>query len=178
MKLQALMLGVAVLGWAGAATAQTVACNLDLNIVDQDAAGTNVRASPNGAVIKVLKARSRWVNVDVSGQSGAWARVTAARHLGGEGGQAELWKGVGWVAFSKLGIDHFDGPTRIRDAPNADAKVLLSIENPWDNMMLHADAVLGCDGEWLKVRVRGVVGWANNGCTSYGVNCTQQPSPG
>jgi SH3-like domain-containing protein len=159
--------------WAATAPhAETTHCDVQLNITDQDPAGLNVRASPGGAVIAAVKAKNRWVQVEVTGQSGAWARIKSATLYSDEdAGGTLLWKGSGWVAFSKLGIDHFDGRTRIRTAPSEDAKVLLSLEGYDDSTAPPAEAILGCDHYWLKVRVKGVVGWTNYYCSNELTTC-------
>jgi hypothetical protein len=172
MRIKDLALAAAAWAAAGAATAQTVACNIDLNITDQDPAGLNVRASPGGPILAAVKARGRWVQAHVTGASGDWARVETATFINEAGPEVKvLWKGVGWVAFSKLGIDHFDARTRIRAAPSEAAKVLLSLEGYDDSTAPHAEAILGCDGYWLKVRVKGVVGWTNYFCSNELTTC-------
>jgi hypothetical protein len=172
MKLRRLILAAAAAAWAGSATAQTVSCIMDLDINDQDPAGTNVRASPGGPIIAALKARNRWVQVEVSGQAigpsgAAWARITSAKLQVDEHGNDEgaaLWEGVGWVAFSKLGIGYFYRDTPIRAAPDWRAKIVLSFKSYRDSQASPPEAILGCDGGWLKVSVKGVVGWADNWC--------------
>ncbi len=174
------MIVAAAAAWAmaDAATAQTVACNMDLNVADQDPAGLNVRASPGGAILTALKARNLWVQVHVTGRRSdaagvAWARIDKATLIGDETDSPDkvLFKGVGWVAFSKLGVEEFDTRTRIRAAPHADAKVLLSLEGWDDNALPTAEALLGCDGEWLKLRLKGVVGWTDNYCANQLTTC-------
>ena len=172
MRLRRLILAAALIGWAGAATAQTTACDVQLNITDQDPTGLNIRASPGGAVLAAVKAKGRWVQVEVTGQNGAWARIKTATEYSDENAGGTLrWKGAGWVAFSKLGIDHFDGRTRIRAAPNDQANVLLSLEGADDSTAPPAEAILGCDGSWLKVRVKGVVGWTDYFCSNELTTC-------
>ena len=178
MRLRQLALAAAALGCANAALAQTVACNIDLNVADQDPAGLNVRASPGGAILTALKARNLWVQVHVTGQrsdasGGAWARIDKATLIGDETDTPDkvLFKGVGWVAFSKLGVEEFDTRTRIRATPHGDAKVLLSLEGWDDNALPTAEALLGCDGAWLKVRLKGVTGWTDNYCANQLTTC-------
>ena len=169
MRLQGLILTAAVAAWAGAATAQTVSCAINLDIADQDPAGTNVRASPGGPIIAAVKARKRWVQVEVTGQDGAWARITSATLDADENGKPNgiaLWHGVGWVAFSKLGIAYFYSGTRIRVGPSSQAKIVLSLESYDEKTAPPAEAILGCDDRWLKVRVKGVVGWTDEWCNN------------
>ena len=173
-----LILAAVALAWAGAATAQTATCILDLNVTDQDPAGLNVRASPGGPIIAAVEAKKRWVQVEVTGQNGAWARITSATLEADENGESAdtvLWKGVGWVAFSKLGIGYFYGGTRFRAAPDEHAKVVLSLAGYRDSTAPPAEAILGCDGGWLKVRVKGVVGWTDQWCDDEGaLTCASQ----
>ena len=178
MKLRQLILAAVAVGGANAAVAQTVRCDMDLNIADQDPAGTNVRASPGGAVVKVVKAKDLWVQAHVTGAApgpsgGAWARIDEATLIGDETDSPDkvLFKGVGWVAFSKLGIEEFDTRARIRAAPSDKASVLLSLQGYDDEHMPVAEALLGCDGDWLKVRVKGVVGWTDNHCANRLTTC-------
>lgn len=169
-----LILAAAALGWAGAATAQTVACEATLDIADQDPAGLNVRASPGGAVVTALKARGRWVEVEVTGQNGGWAHIKSATMQADENDNVDnagpIWKGDGWVAFSKLGVSEFDSRSRFYAAPSEHAKLVLSLENYHDEGVL-PDAILGCDGEWLKVRIKGIVGWTHTWCTNQLTTC-------
>jgi hypothetical protein len=158
---------------SSAAVANTVACDVAVNITDQDPAGLNVRASPGGAVVTALKAKGRWVRVEVTGQDGAWARIKAATLEADENDNPSgkpLWKGVGWVAFSKLGVEEFDSRARFRAAPSEQAKVVLSLEGYGDKTA-PAEAILGCDGGWLQVRVKGVAGWTNVWCTNQLTTC-------
>ena len=153
--------------------AETVACNVAVNVTDQDPAGLNVRASPGGAVVTALKAKGRWVRVEVTGEDGAWARIKTARLEADENDNPSgelLWKGVGWVAFSKLGVEEFDSRARFFAAPNERAKLVLSLEGYGDKTA-PAEAILGCDGNWLQVRVKGLVGWTNVWCTNQLTTC-------
>ncbi len=154
-----------------AAAVQT--CSVTLDITDQDPAGLNVRASPGGPIVTAVKARGRWVEVEVTGQDGAWARIKSATLQADENdnpvGKA-LWKGVGWVAFSRLGVSEFDSRARFRAAPDEQAPLVLSLEGSVDAAVM-ADAILGCDGDWLKVRIKGVVGWTNFWCTNELTTC-------
>ncbi len=158
---------------AQVAQAQTAACDVRVNITDQDPAGLNVRASPGGPIVAAVKAKGRWVRVEVTAQDGAWARIKSATLEADESDNPDgrlLWKGVGWVAFSKLGVEEFDSRARFHAAPSEQSKVLLSLEGYGDKTA-PADAVLGCDGDWLKVRVKGVVGWTDQYCTNQLTTC-------
>ncbi len=175
MSLKQLILATAALGCANAATAQTVACDgVQLNIIDQDPAGLNVRASPSGPILTAVKAKARWVRVEVTGQDGPWARIASATLEADENDNPDagkvLWKGVGWVAFSKLGVEEFDSRARFHAAPSEQSKLVLSLES-YGEKTASADAILGCDGDWLQVRVRGVIGWTHQWCTNQLTTC-------
>jgi hypothetical protein len=156
---------------ATAAHAQTVACDMKLNITDQDPAGLNVRATPGGGVVTALKAKDRWVQVHVTGQSGAWARIDRATFISEDNaGGTPIFKSVGWVAFSKLGIEELNQQASIHVAPAEDSNVALGISDSEESAVPKAE-VLGCDGTFLKVKVSGVVGWTENFCSNQFTTC-------
>ena len=180
MRLYAQLTVSAALAVATGAIAATTPCRGTLDIADQDPAGANVRASPGGPIIGKVKARGRWVEVEVTGQAldasgGAWARVTAATLQADENDSVDdagkvLWKGSGWVAFSELGVSEFDSRSRFHAAPSERSKVVLSLESYHDEGV-DPEALLGCDGDWLKVRIKGVVGWTHTWCTNQLTTC-------
>ena len=174
-----LILAAAALAYAHGATAATTPCSATLDIADQDPAGLNVRASPGGPIITALKAQGRWVEVEVTGQAidpsgGAWARIKSATLQADENDNVDhagvIWKGAGWVAFSKLGVSEFDSRSRFYAAPSKTAKLVLSLESYHDEGV-DPDAILGCDGDWLKVKIKGVVGWTDTWCTNQLTTC-------
>jgi hypothetical protein len=152
-------------------SAQTVACDVKLNVTDQDPAGLNVRASPGGAVVTALKARNRWVQVQVTGQSGAWARIDRATFISEDNaGGTAIFRGVGWVAFSKLGIEELNQQAVILAEPKDSAQTVLKISEGDEAKVPKAD-VLGCDGPYLRVRVKGLVGWTQDYCSNQFTTC-------
>ena len=173
MRKSVLVAAMAAAFLSTTARAGAVTCNVAVNITDQDPAGLNVRASPAGAIITAVKAKGRWVRVEVTGQDGAWARIKTARLEADENDNVSdqlLWKGVGWVAFSKLGVEEFDSRSRFHAAPNEQSKLVLSLEG-YGEKTAPAEAILGCDGDWLLVRVKGVVGWTHAWCANQLTTC-------
>jgi hypothetical protein len=170
--LLAAALGLALVLPGRVSSAQTVACDVKLNVIDQDPAGLNVRASPGGAIVTALKAKGRWVQVHVTGQSGEWARIDDGREIRDEMGEPEkpLFNGAGWVAFSKLGIEELNSVAFIRDAPVEDARTLLKVQEGDESKRPHA-TVLGCSGQFLKVRAGAVVGWTREYCANQLTTC-------
>ena len=163
---------------AGEALAAPQVCNVKLNVTDQDPAGLNVRATPQGRVIGTLKAKGQWVQVDVVGAAGAWAQIRSATYMEkqpdprGIVGINTSWDSpAAWVAFSKLGISELDDRAFIRDAPAEGAKTLLVIDDGGDEAKLPPVEVLGCAGDFLKVRVKGVVGWTREFCSNEFTTC-------
>jgi uncharacterized protein YbjT (DUF2867 family) len=171
---RALILGLAACATltCGGALAGTplTACDVKLNVADPDPAGLNVRATPGGAVIAALKAKGRWVQTHVTGQSGTWAAIDAATYMLDDGDETPLFAGHGFVAFSKLAIDELDQRSRILAAPKDDAKLLLLISES-DETLLPKAEVLGCEGRYLKVRVKGLVGWTRDFCSNEFTTC-------
>jgi hypothetical protein len=169
LRLAVVAVVLAAAGGAHAAAATTR--DVNLNVTDQDPAGLNVRAAPAGTVITALKAKNRWVQTHVTGQSGAWARIDKATLITEDNaGGCVIFDRVGWVAFSKLGIEELNAVSAIHAAPSEDSAVLLGVRED-DESRIPAAVVLGCDGEWLKVRVRGVVGWTRDYCSNQFTTC-------
>jgi hypothetical protein len=164
-------LAIAAALQGAAASAQTVACDVKLNVTDQDPAGLNVRASPGGAIVAALKARSRWVQVHVTGQSGEWARIDGAREIDDEtgGGEKALFDGAGFLAFSKLGTNA-GMRLQVRAAPTETAHALIDLQVT-DEGKLPTPVVLGCSGDFLKVRVGAIVGWTRDFCSNNLTTC-------
>ena len=154
------------------ASAETVACDAKLNVTDQDPAGLNVRASPGGAVVTALKAKNRWVQVHVTGADGTWARIDRATFISEDNaGGTPIFRGVGWVAFAKLGIEELqDRQAAIVTEPKDGARTLLQLSAPDEASVPEAE-VLGCDGAYLRVRVKGLVGWTQNYCSNQFTTC-------
>ena len=151
--------------------AQTVACDLKLDVVDQDPAGLNVRSSPGGPIVAALRAKDEWVEVHVTGQSGGWAHIDGATlYTEDNAGGSPLDQGRGWVAFSMLGFNEFDEHVRIFAAPSEGSRVLLKLHTPDGTKQPKVD-VLGCSGDYLHIRVRGVVGWTRDYCDNQFTTC-------
>jgi len=159
------------LAGAGAACAAPVACDIRLNVADQDPNGLNVRAAPAGAIIGALKAKNRWVQVHVTAQDGAWVRIDNATLITEtDPGGTVIFGRVGWVALSKLEIEELDPNTRIHAAPSEDSPLVLSFDEGDESRIPHAD-ILGCQDDWLHVRVKDLVGWTRTFCANQFTTC-------
>jgi len=156
----------------GATAAPAIrACDVKLNVADQDPNGLNVRATPGGAIIGTLKAKDLWVQLHVTGSSGAWAAIDSATLITEDHAEGRPIKpSHGFVAFSKLAINELNQQATIYAAPSQDSKVLLAISEADEANLPHAD-VLDCDGPFLKVRVNGIVGWTAGYCSNEFTTC-------
>lgn len=166
----AAMPGTAVAGKA----AETIACDVELNVIDPDPAGLNVRASPgaSGKIVAVLKPDHEWISVHVAAQRGDWMRIDRAIGINDalEDGERQLFTGDGWVHVRMLGVSELftgDG-TVLRDRPDAKAPALLKIEAETGERT----EVLGCRGEYLKVRYGKHIGWTERWCTNERTTCS------
>jgi SH3-like domain-containing protein len=157
---------------ASAAGAAERACDVDINVMDQDPKGMNVRATPNGAVTGALRARGQWIQLHVVAQDGEWMRFDNAvlyddKFADGEG---PIKPDHGWAHVSKLGVESFAANAEIRLAPDQASRVLA-------NAGANPDAqprpvVLACTGEWLQVRWKGVTGWTRDACANQNTTCS------
>lgn len=159
---------------AGAAHAQTTACDVKLNVIDPDPNGLNVRALPslNGVVITALKARGSWVRVHVKRDSNdGWMAIDDAVRIDESTGEEQpVFTGAGWVAVSKLGIETLNGGAMIYASPANDAPLLKRFLEG-DELRMPRAVVLDCNDNWLKVRVGNLVGWTRDVCTNRLTTC-------
>jgi hypothetical protein len=160
------VLGVGQVAWADARPA----CNVNADIIDTDPKGTNVRAAPGGAILAALKnPGDGWIAVHVSGQMGDWYQIDRARLIdaGGPPEGSVIFHGQVWLHKSVLGVngmhnggviytDH-DPKSRPIDAHAAGEQTV---------------ALLGCWGDYWKVRARKGIGWTKDICTNMNATCS------
>ncbi|HLY79059.1 MAG TPA: SH3 domain-containing protein [Caulobacteraceae bacterium] len=143
----------------GGQTAHAAGCDIWVNVTDTDPAGLNVRATPGGPIIGVLKGGER--EVHLTGQSGAWAKIDQAVLVRDRTPDANpLFSGTGYVAFSLLGIGRLVPYQDLYAAPQPYARVALKLSSI-KGAMPKAE-VIGCSAEYVEVRVNGAVAWAHN----------------
>jgi SH3-like domain-containing protein len=169
-KIVAGALALAVL----APTAQAVErrCDIEINVVDQDAAGMNVCAAPGGAVTGALKAKGRWVQVHLVGQDGEWMRFDNAWVVDDNlpDGESPLKPNKGWAHINGLGMESVTAGAEVHVSPDEDSRVL--VRGGADPDKEPRLTVLGCDGEWLQVRWKGAVGWTRGYCANQYTTCS------
>ncbi len=157
---RAVVAGLVAAALAPAAAASPTACDVLLNVTDQSPQGVTVLARPAGRVLAVLKAEDRWMQVHVTGQSGAWAIVDRATTY--DEANSAPFRGRGYIQLSKLGIEELNRQGGVLAAPFDAAPTLIKLtrtDNP------PSAEVIGCSGRFLHVRVGQVSGWTRDYCT-------------
>lgn len=128
------------------------ACAISAFVLDRDPVGLNVRAGPStrSRVLRVIANEASAV-AEIRGQSGAWFRVV--RIYDAED-NATLFSGQGWVHNSLLGLAVANGNPRLYAAPASRSRVIARLI-PDDSQV----TLIGCSGDWARVRNDGREGW-------------------
>jgi hypothetical protein len=165
-------LALAPISATAAAAPPVRACDVLLNVTDPDPAGLNVRATPGGAVVGVLKAKGDWVRAHVTGDAGDWLRIDGAVLYDDAlpNGEKSLFHGEGWAHVSKLGFETLNPRAEVRGAPGSSGPVIFTA--PAEEEKIPKAQVLGCDGPFVKVRIGGVVGWTRDFCSNQRTTCS------
>jgi hypothetical protein len=142
------------------------ACNVTVDIIDNDPKGTHVRETPGGRVIATLPTliNDDWIEVHVLGQSDDWFLIDSARQIGDN--ERVLFRGKGYLHRSMLGSEGFLNGTVIWTDHDARSRVL----DP------HADGdqsvdFLGCWGDFVKVHMKKGTGWTQGLCLNQRTTC-------
>lgn len=144
------------------------ACNGIVDITDTDPKGANVRAAPGGTIITALRiATEGWIQVHVTGQIGDWYEIDRADLFpAGSSAVKVLFRGRGYLHKSLVGVSGLMGGMPIyRDhddkSPPLDPGA--QGDQPVD--------LLGCWGDFLKLRTAFGVGWTRRACTNMLTTC-------
>jgi len=149
-----------------AAAPATTACNVTASVIDPDSS-TNVRKTPGGDVAATLRTPSTgddWIEVHVVGQAGDWFAVDRADLVGD--GRKTIFRGKGYMHHSVLGADGLINGEPIRSGPNVDSPQILASEESDQQALL-----LACAGNFMKIRVKGGVGWTKALCLNQRTTC-------
>lgn len=153
-----------------AQSAAKQACNVDVDVTDTDPKGTNVRATPSGAVITALKNPSGdgWIVVHVIGQSGDWYEIDRASLIDAElpDGSKILFQGQGYLHKSVVGVSGMENGGVIysdHDIRSSPVDAHAAGDQQVD--------VLGCWSDFLKVHVKKGTGWTRQACTNMNTTC-------
>ena len=154
-----------------AQSAAKQACNANVDITDTDPKGTNVRATPGGAVVAALKdpTRDGFIVVHLTGQLGDWYEIDRAKLIDSSlpSGEKILFHGTGYLHKSVVGVSGMqNGGAIYRDH---DIRTdLIDGDAAGDQEV----DLLGCFGEFLKVHVKKGVGWTKEACTNMNTTCS------
>lgn len=167
LLLCAIPLSMWPLGSLDAAAPATVACNVTVSVVDPDPGGTNVRKTPGGdiaATLRTSRAGDDWIEVHVVGQAGDWFVIDRADLVGDA--RKTIFRGSGYMHRSMLGADGLVTGEPIRADHDARAAPILAGEDSDQPAYL-----LACAGDFVKIRVKGGVGWTRKLCLNQRTTC-------
>jgi hypothetical protein len=145
------------------------ACNVDVDVTDTDPKGTNVRATPGGAVVTSLKnpTQDGWIGVHITGQLGDWYEIDRASLIDADMPDGKvIFHGKGYLHKSVLGVTGMENGGVIyadHDTASAPVDPYAAGDQPVD--------LLGCWGEFLKVHVKKGTGWTKAACTNMNTTC-------
>jgi hypothetical protein len=144
------------------------ACDVQVDVTD-DPKGANVRSAPSGAVIAVLKnPGAGWIEAHITGQLGDWYETDRAKLIDPDmpSGEKVLFRGKGYLHKSVLGLSGMQNGAAIltnHDLKSRPVDAHAAGDQPVD--------LLGCWGDFLKVRVKKGVGWTEAACTNTNTTC-------
>jgi len=163
--LAALSALICLAGNAQAAALQ--ACDLSVDVIDTDPRGTNVRETPGGKVIAVLKTdplADDWIEAHVIGQSGDWFLIDGAKDVGDD--EKTIFRGKGYLHRSVLGASGLWNGSALWS--NHDEKSpLVAQETAGDQTVQFFD----CWGPFARVRVKEGTGWTKTLCLNNRTTC-------
>jgi len=148
--------------------ADTPACNVTASVIDQDPEGTNVRKAPGGDVIATLRTTrdgDDWIEVHVVGQAGDWFQIDRADLVGDD--SKTIFKGNGYMHRTVLGADGLVNGEPIRADHDAGSRQILGSEDI--DQQVH---LLGCWHDFMKISVKGSVGWTRALCLNQRTTCS------
>lgn len=142
-------------------------CNVTASVIDPDPSGTNVRKTPGGDVAATLRTPREgddWIEVHLVGQAGDWFAIDRADLVGDA--RRTIFRGKGYMHHSVLGADGLVNGEPIRSAPDVDSPQILASEE--GDQQAH---LLACWGDFMKIRVKGGVGWTKSLCLNQRTTC-------
>ena len=148
--------------------ADTQACNVTASVIDQDPQGTNVRKVPGGDVVATLRTTrdgDDWIEVHVVGQAGDWFLIDRAERVGDD--RKTIFQGKGYMHRTVLGADGLVNGEPIRADHDVRSQQILASEDSDQQAYL-----LGCWHDFMKVRVKGGVGWTKALCLNQRTTCS------
>ncbi|BAM89012.1 hypothetical protein S58_30110 [Bradyrhizobium oligotrophicum S58] len=146
------------------------ACNVEVDITDRDPNGANVRAEPGGSIVKAMKNPSSdgWIVVHLTAQQGDWFEIDRAVLIDVDQGKENvIFQGRGFVHRGVVGASGLqNGAVIYRDHAASSAK--LDPHASGDQ----AVELLGCFGDFARIRVKKGIGWTRQLCTNMVTTCS------
>jgi len=160
---------------AGAPAPQpAIACDVQLNVIDPDPQGLNVRTAPSAEskVVAVLKPDAEWITVHVTAQHKGWMRIDRAVGIDDDApnGERVVFSGDGWVSAKMLGISglYVGGGATLYQRADRRAPVVFRLKT--DDLV--PSRVLGCQGTFIRVRYDRYTGWTDTWCNNERTTCS------
>jgi hypothetical protein len=146
-------------------------CNVDVNVMDTDPAGTNLRAGPGGKVVNRLRVSGSgdaWISVHAIAQLGDWIEIDGARlnDPALPSGEKPLYRGHGYLHRSMLGFDGLQNGTAIYSDHDTASRPI-DDDAPGDQKV----TFLGCWHDFFHIRVAKGVGWTHGACLNMLTTC-------
>ncbi len=187
IKKYVLQLLICVFAGSGIAPASAASrqCVFNGYLVDKDPNGTNVRAAPNlhskvvgkmsnaahgfelSAEFEVLEVKNGWIlihNYDPEPDE-PWTKTGFRNYVG-----------KGWVAAPLLRVDPYSSV--FRASASETSKILFDIDpkktTSRDGLfgLLKQQVLVGCDGQWAKIKTEHGTGWINRVCGNPKTTCS------
>ncbi len=154
--------------------AHPVACDVKLNVIDEDPRGVNVRTTPEVRPdnIRMVLRHADWTRVHVVAQAGDWYQIDSYERMN-DGADDEAQQLPGghrdWINAKELGgVDAKIGGA-LYAQPNARGKPLTVFS--MDESKLPKITVIGCQGTWYHVMVGHAHGWTRSVCSNERTTC-------
>jgi hypothetical protein len=150
----------------------SVACDVQLNVVDKDPKGLNVRTTPEVLPnnIRTVIRPADWIRVHVVGMAGDWYQIDRYEVFpdnGADDSEHDLPGGHrGWVHKSMLGDVRVWHGGRMYAEPSAHGKPIYTFGPDEYDV-----TVLACRGAFLQIRYRNTVGWSGDICSNDRTTC-------
>jgi hypothetical protein len=159
---------VVLLPIAAANAAPMQLCRIKANIVDTDPNGANVRATPGGKVIAVLKNKADWIEVTITGQSGDWYEISSALQEDSDGphGDYNVFRGKGYVHKSTVGLSGLQGTASVYIDHDVKSRTVGPIVDGDQDVQL-----LGCWQDFYKIHIHEGTVWAKAVCLNERTTC-------
>jgi hypothetical protein len=162
---------LAIMPGVAATISPLQSCNVDADVTDGDPKGTNVRATPDGAIVATVTNPNveGWVQVHITGQMGDWYEIDRAALVNPDFGREGkmLFHGKGYLHKSVLGVSGLDNDAKIYTAHDERSRPV-DLHAPGDQKV----NMLGCWGDFLQVRVKKGIGWTKQACTNMDTTCS------